>query len=257
MQITKKQAGIIVLLVFASLLILVPIQTVKAQTATVSVSPKNNIVSVGQTLTVNIEISNVQNLYGVDIALTWDTSMLKLVSNQSFVPVSNGIGILNPKVLVVQDTADQSTGEYNLIATSEYPAGPFSGSGTVATLTFTVTSTGQSSLTLKSSTSSSPQLASYVAPNSGESQPISVTVVNGNVSTTSSSPSPTASQTPSTSSPSSSPSTTSTPSPATATPSVTSSSPIKSAAFPELIAAIVVVVIVVVALAVVLSRRKH
>jgi len=200
MQVKHLKTSIVVLLLITSFLVILPIQMVKAQTTTISVSPQNNQVTVGQKLTVNIEISNVQNLYGVDIALTWSTSMLKLDSNQSFVPVSNGVGILNGPVLVVQDTADQTTGEYNLIVTSENPAGAWSGSATIATLTFTVTSTGQSSLTLKSSTSSTPQLASYAAPGSGgTSEPISATVVNGIVTTASSSSTPTSSS--STSSP--------------------------------------------------------
>jgi hypothetical protein len=247
MRIKYIKISAIIVLLAISVFIVLPNQMVKAQTATISVVPQNNPVTVGQTLTINIKISNVQNLYGVDIALTWDTSMLKLVSNQTFVPVSNGVGILNPQVLFVQESADQSTGEYNLVATSENPAGPFSGSATVATLTFTVTSTGSSTLTLKSSTSSTPQLASYAAPGSGEtSQPISATVVNGNVYTASSSSSPssaptsTASSTPSSSS--SSPSEGSSPT-ATAT---ASSTPKSSSSVPELsgisLAAIVVLV---------------
>jgi hypothetical protein len=244
MRVNKRKAEIIMLLFVASLLVVLPIQMVKAQTATVSVSPQNNPVSVGQTLTINIEISNIQNLYGVDITLNWDTSMLKLESNQSFVGVSNGV--LNAPVLVVQDTADQTIGEYHLVATSENPAGPFSGSATIATLTFKVTSTGQSKLTLN------PQLASYVAPGSGEtSEFISANVVNG-VVTTSSSTSPSASQTPSSSpsrSPSSSPSTSS-------SPTATSPPLLKSPVFPILLAAIVVVVVVLVTLAVLLSRKK-
>ena len=203
----RKKVSIVVLLFVASLMLVLPTQMVKAQTATISVSPQNNIVTVGQTLTVHIEISNVANLYAVDIALTWDTSMLKLVSNQSFVGVSNGV--LNAQVLVVQDTASQQSGEYNLIATSEFPAGPWSGSATVATLTFTVTRSGTSALTLKSSTSNSPELASYVQSGSGDTaEPITAAVINGNVSAAATSTSPSASQ-----SPSSSSSTSSSPSP--------------------------------------------
>jgi len=218
MLVNKKKTGLILLLFVASLLFVLPSQTVKAQTTTVSVSPQDNTVSVGQTLTIHIEINNVQNLYAVDIELTWDTSMLSLVSNQSFVGVTNGI--LNSPVTVVQDTADQSTGEYVLVATSENPAGPFSGSATVATLTFTVTSVGQSQLTFLNP---SEQLASY--PQAGQtSQYISATVVNGNVSSTSSSSSPT-------SSPSSSPSGSSSPS---ISPSPTPSSTTKVPEFPSL-----------------------
>lgn len=206
MQVNKKKSGLILLTFIALLLFVLPFQTVRAQTATISVSPPNNLVTVGQTITVNIEISGVQNLYAVDIAMTWDTSMLKLDSNQSFVGVSSGI--LNAPVLEVQDTASQQTGEYNLVATSENPAVGWSGSGIVATLTFTVTSAGQSALTLESSSSNAPVLANYPQPGTGEtSTPISATVVNGSVYTASAS-SPSASPTASTSpaaSPSSSP----------------------------------------------------
>ena len=201
MHVKTRKTRLVLLLFVASLLFVLPFHMVKAQTTTVSVSPQTNIVSVGQTLTVNIEISNVQNLYAVDIALTWDTSMLKLTSNQSFVGVANGI--LNTPVTVVQDTADQSTGEYHLVATSENPAGPFSGSATVATLTFTVTSAGQSQLTFLNPDQ---QLASY--PQSGQtSQYITATVVNGSVSTSSNTTTPSSSPTASaSSSPSKSPS---------------------------------------------------
>jgi len=247
MRLNKRKTDIIVLLFVVSLLIVLPIQMVKAQAATVSVSPQNNPVSVGQALTINVEISNIQNLYGVDITLNWDTSMLKLDSNQSFVGVSNGV--LNAPVLVVQDTADQSSGQYHLVATSENPAGPFSGSATIATLTFTVTSTGQSKLTINPQS----QLASYAQPGSGEvSQPISFNIVNGNVYTGSSSSSPSASQTPS-SSHSSSPTSSSS---ASSSPSSTSPSLAKSPAFAVLLAIIVIVVIVLVTLAVAFSKRR-
>ena len=202
MRVNKRKTGSILLLFVASLLFVLPFQMVKAQTVTVSVQPQNNTVSVGQTLTVHIEISNVQNLYAVDISLTWDTSMLKLDSNESFVGVPNGI--LNTPVLVVQDTADQSTGEYHLVATSENPAGPFSGSATVATLTFTVISAGQSQLTFLNPNQ---QLASYPQ-SGGTSEYISATVVNGNVYTSSTSPSPITSTSPPPSNGSASPSST-------------------------------------------------
>lgn len=217
MRLNQKKVYFAALLLAASLMVVLPAHLVSAQTATISVSPSTNVVSVGQTLTVHIELSNIQNLYGVDIALTWSTSMLKLDSNQSFVGVSNGI--LNAPIYWVQNTASQASGEYNLIATSENPAGPWSGSATVATLTFTVTSKGQSSLTLESSTSNTPQLASYPQPGSGdESEPISVTVVNGQVSTSSPSTSASPSSSPNASA---SPGTSTSPSGATSSPTAT------------------------------------
>ena len=243
MRVKNLKTGLVMLLFVAALFVVLPNHIVKAQTATINVSPQSNLVTVGQTLKVNIQINNIQNLYGVDIALTWDTSMLKLVSNQTFAPVSNGAGILNGPILFVQESADQSIGEYNLIATSENPAGAFSGSGTLATLTFTVTSTGSSALTLMSSTSSTPQLASYAAPGSGEtSQPINVTVVNGNVYTASSSSSPSSAPTSTTSA-----SNSSTPSSST-TPTTTSS-------VPELSGMAILIVIIATSAAIVLSAK--
>ncbi len=246
MRVNHWKACVIVLLFVASLFAVLPIQMANAQTAAVSVTPQESAVGVGQTFSVHIQISNVQNLYAVDISLTWSTTMLRLVSNQSFVGVANGV--LNAPVLVVQDTADQSIGTYNIIATSENPAGPFSGTATVATLTFTATKAGQSALTLKSSTSATPQLASYAAPGSGDtSVPISATVNNGNVvvssSTSSTSPSP--SGTPTVSS--------------NPTSSTSSVSPTPTPSVPELSAIALVAVAVLVASAAVLSvklRRK-
>ena len=119
-------------------------QMAKAQTTTISVSPQTNTVSVGQTLTVNIEISNVQNLYGSRYrtyvghihAEAWQQPNFRRLDQRRRHPKS--------RILFVREAADQSTGEYNLMQPPENPAAAFSGSGTVATLTFTVTSTGQS-----------------------------------------------------------------------------------------------------------------
>jgi hypothetical protein len=193
MRFNRKKTSIIALLFVASLLIVFPVQMVKAQTTTVTVSPQNSTPVVGQTITINIQLNNVQNLYGVDVTLDWNPAYLSLQTNQSFVGTSNGV--LNTPVLVVQDTASQAIGEYHLVATSYSPATGFSGSGTIGTLTFTVTSTGQSSLTVSST------LASY-APNGGTSEVIPGTDVSGTVDATSSSSS-SASPTPSSSSPTS------------------------------------------------------
>ncbi len=254
MQFNMKKTSVIALLIVASLLVVLPLQMVKAQTTTVAVSPQTSTPVVGQTLTINIQLNNVQNLYGVDVTLNWNPAYLSLKTNQSFVDVKTyPNGILNDPVSVVEDTATQTTGEYHLVATSYSPATGFSGSGTIATLTFTVTSAGQSSLTLSST------LANY-APG-GTSEPITHTDISGTVDATQTSSSPSTSPTPSslsTASPSSSPSTSPTPSSsATSSPS-TSSSPkpfLQSATFVELLAVIVVVVVILVSAAVVLSRK--
>jgi hypothetical protein len=260
MQVNQKKTELIVVLLLASLFVVLPIQMAKAQTTTVSVSPQTSTASVGKTVTVAIQLSNVQNLYSFDVTLSYNNAVLQLTNSKLDLGTSSipgGVLYGDPVSTnivsggVYYNTSLSTSSDYELIATSENTAGntvgPFSGSGTIVTLTFTVLSSGQSPLTLNV------QLASYAQPGSGEvSEPISATVVNGNFATTSSSSSPSGSQTPS-SSPSKTPSSSSS---ASSSPSATSSSPLKSLAFPVLLAIIVVVVVVLVTLAVVFSRKR-
>ena len=241
MRFNQKKTSIIVLLFVASLLVVFPIQMVKAQTSTttVTVTPQTSTPVVGQTITISIHLNNVQNLYGIDVRLNWNTALLSFQtnSNQTFIGVSNGV--LNTPISVVLDSASQAAGEFHLVVTSVSPATGFSGSGTIATLKFTVTSAGTSSLTVAST------LADY-APG-GTSEPIAHNDLSGTVDATASSSSPSTSPTPSSSSssPSSSPSSSSSPSP----------SFLQSTPFLELLAIIAVVVIVLVSVAVLLSRK--
>ena len=202
MPFDKKKISLIAILFIFSLIIVLPIQVTKAQssTPTVSVSTSNSSAAVGQTITVNVVISNVQSLYGIDLTLDWNTAVLQLESNQSFIGVeTNSQGILHNPTLVVQDAASQQTGEYDLIATSENPAAAFSGSGTIGTLTFKAIASGQSSLAVSST------LAQYEGVDQ-TAEPITHNDVSSvvNVGSTSSTSSPTASSSPSSSSSSSS-----------------------------------------------------
>ena len=106
---------------------------------------------VGDTLTVEITISNVQNLYGVDVKFNWNTAVLQEISATSQLGVeSNPGGVLHAPsgdpLYIEQDNASQATGEYDLVATSVAPAPAFSGSGTIATVKFNVISTGSAGL---------------------------------------------------------------------------------------------------------------
>lgn len=48
-----------------------------AQATTIKAQPSNPSPSVDSTMTVNIIITNVQDLFGVDIRLSWDAAALK------------------------------------------------------------------------------------------------------------------------------------------------------------------------------------
>ena len=153
----KRQ--LIVLFLAFSLIALFPLQYGQAQTSRpiVSVVPKTNSVLVGDTLTVNITISNVQNLYGLDLTLNWNSSAVRTVTRETFLGIeSYPNGILYSPLVVVEDSVNQESGVFHLVAFSEGAAPSFNGSGTIAILTFNITGAGHSTLTLQSELSDHP-----------------------------------------------------------------------------------------------------
>ena len=145
--------------------ILTSIYAVGAQSSetVVKVLPGQSNVREGETLIVNITLSNVQNLYGIDVTFSWNNSALRIVSATNHLGVeSNADGVLhvtfNYPIEVAINDISQEAGQYHIAATSQGEAAPFSGSGTIATLTFNVTSAGQSSLTVLSELADHPEV---------------------------------------------------------------------------------------------------
>jgi hypothetical protein len=150
-----KTPKIACLTLITVLLAICLVSTAQAATTTVKAVSSSSQPKIGDTITVNITISGVQNLYGVDVTLNWNPQVLKLLSNQSMLGVeSHPGGVLHETgtdaILVAENTASQSAGQYTLTATSTGSAPAFSGSGIIATLTFTVTSQGSTDLTVTS-----------------------------------------------------------------------------------------------------------
>jgi hypothetical protein len=119
----------------------------------VAVNPETTNAILGETITINITLSNVQNLYGVDVTLQWDPAALTIQNvNLRLGVESHPDGILHEtpsaEIFVQNNTMDQENGEYHLVATSVAPAPSFSGSGNIAIITFNVTGTGHSELIL-------------------------------------------------------------------------------------------------------------
>ena len=183
----KALKRIVVMLLF-SLLLLYPIYIVFSQTSstTVAVKPSESSPRLGETVSINITIANVQNLYALDATLLWNSSALTVVSVDLRLGVeSYSDGVLHGSrlnyddstlvpgdIFVEESDASQETGEYHLAATSVAPAAPFSGSGNIAILTFNVTSIGHSELGLTT------ELADY---NPSGSSFIDHTDLNGSV----------------------------------------------------------------------------
>jgi hypothetical protein len=125
-----------------------------AQSTLVRAEASTSQPHVGDTLTINIKISDAQNLFGVDVTLDWNPSVLTLVSATPQLGVeSHTGGVLHESssypVDVEDNDASQSDGKYHLLATSTGSTTPaFTGSGTIATITYTVISTGTTGLAL-------------------------------------------------------------------------------------------------------------
>ena len=158
---------------------------VKASSTVVKVDPQTVNAQIGETFNVSVKIVDVQTLYGIDILLRWDISILEATTATSQLGVEDHPdGVLHKAILPVADKLDQNSGEYHIAAASISPAGSFNGSGTVAVITFQVKNNGSCNLTLVPTT-----LASNVMVN-GVATAIAYTRIDGYFTTSSSSTPP-------------------------------------------------------------------
>lgn len=123
-----------------------------AAATTVTAEANSTQLKVGDTLTVNIKVSDAVDLYGLDVTLNWNTAVLKEISAISNLGVeSHSNGVLHESTSYPIDVEDETVtnGQYHLLATSQGASTiSFSGSGTIATVTFNVTGTGSTGLSL-------------------------------------------------------------------------------------------------------------
>lgn len=175
-----KTAKTLLFILIAALLTISLIQTSFPQISSntkVAINPEATNAILGETITINITLSNVQNLYGLDVTLLWNPFALTVQNINIRLGVkSHPDGVLheapNADIFIQENIEDQENGEYHLVATSVAPAPSFSGSGNIASITFNVTDIGHSELVLIS------ELADY---NPSGSNLIDHTVVNGAV----------------------------------------------------------------------------
>ena len=148
-----------ILMLLLGLFLLLPLQGVLVQAASstvVNAAPSNSAPSLGETFTVNITISNVQNLFALDVEFSWNASVLQVLSTNLRLGVeSHPDGVLHEDlpdypIDVLMDVSSPETGDYHILATSVGSTDAFSGSGNVAIITFNVTSLGQAGFELES-----------------------------------------------------------------------------------------------------------
>ena len=166
------------LVLFLASLVLMPFLAKKmvasvALGTVVEVEPYQSNAKVGETISVNVTVVDVQNLYGVEIDLYWNATILQLANSDIRLGVeSHPDGVLHENFF---RTTQEGQGKYMLSGSSINPAPSFNGSGNIVGLIFNVTNYGNSSLHLES------QLYDYPPPDRDPriSWPIDHTTIDG------------------------------------------------------------------------------
>jgi len=118
------------------------INPVAAQSATVKVDPaltEYYLNAVGQEFTVAVKIVDVTNLYGFDLKLGWNTTVLDYVTHSVKVPRNTyPEGVLWNPATALKNEVNTTAGTYWIAYYSSLPAPSFNGTGTVFTITFRV-----------------------------------------------------------------------------------------------------------------------
>jgi hypothetical protein len=119
---------------------------------TVGPSPADAYVAVGMTTTVFIYVTDVQDLYGADVQLAFDTSLVEVVDAD---PGTPGVQIellsdfLSPD-WPIKNEADNKKGTIWYAVTQLNPSEPVSGSGPLAAIEFRGLAVGSSPITVTS-----------------------------------------------------------------------------------------------------------
>jgi hypothetical protein len=118
------------------------IKPAASQQTTVKVDPsliEYYTKATGKEFTIAVKILDVENLYGFDIKLRWNTTYLEYVSHSVHVPKDTYTdGVLWNPILPLANTVNTTEGTYWIAYSSLAPAPTFNGSGTVFTMTFRI-----------------------------------------------------------------------------------------------------------------------
>lgn len=181
---TKRiKRSISLMLVYIMLVAFLPLSAALAQATIVLIDPPSSTVNLNDTFTVNIKVDTVTNLYAADVRITFDAAKLEV---QDANPSLGGVQIepgpfLDPaQGFMIQNVADNSTGQIHYAFTLLSPAPAVSGTGVLARVTFRAKATGTAQVSFTSVTLSNDQAQPIVA----TPMPGSVTILPAGTPTT-------------------------------------------------------------------------
>lgn len=152
--------------------------TALQQGTTVAVSPAVAQVACGQTVTVDIQINSVTDLYGLDFKLSYDPAVVEVVDSNAAAPgvqIQSGPfpDVTEGRGLIQVNNVDIAGGVISYAASLINPTEPVDGSGVAAQVTFRGLAAGSSPLGFVS-----------VLLSDRQARPITVTPVDGTVRVT-------------------------------------------------------------------------
>ena len=127
--------------------------TTAAQSTEVLVVPASTTLEVGATVVVEVQVRDVQDLYAVDLGLTFDAALLEVQDTDgnpaNGVQVAAGTFLRSAYGFTAANGANNTTGEIRYIYSLLAPAAPVSGSGVLIRITFLARNPGSSPLPLE------------------------------------------------------------------------------------------------------------
>lgn len=113
-------------------------------------------IATGETLTVSIQIENVENVYGGRIKLAYDPNLLEVVLNED-TALTAGEFFSGQPGMTLRNMVDPVAGIVDYALTLRRPAEPVSGSGLIGTVTFRALASGTANFELVDVSLSSPR----------------------------------------------------------------------------------------------------
>ena len=118
----------------------------------VLVDPELTELGIGETFTATVHILNVEDLYGLDVHVGWNTTLLDYINHSITIPVeSYPEGILHEPIAEFRNEVNQTSGTSWIAYTSLNPVMSFSGNGIVVEMTFRTINHGVCNITILSS----------------------------------------------------------------------------------------------------------
>ncbi len=121
-----------------------------AETASMTITPVTLALQPGETANLEISVDNVQDLYGIELHLKFDSQVVELVDAD---PSKDGVQIQAGEWLkagfAAQNTVDNEQGTLDFAATLLNPAEPLQGAGSLVSLRVKAKGAGISVLTLE------------------------------------------------------------------------------------------------------------